>query len=242
MLNRRARAAAWCSRNRAALSWADPVRVPLPLLVKAILSRAREREGHVTKTKLVKYLYLLDVATYRKTGQTLTGFPWRFHLYGPWADEFETLYRELARQGQIQVTPSQRPDIDAEFVTAEERLDLADLVDDVGLGLEFRHIVDQWADRRLGEMLDYVYFYTEPMETARRGEALDFSVVQRERVELRLPDRVRVDKRLVQRLKEGVERRKAEFPPEAEESFTPPRYDETYERARKAMEEEEDAY
>ena len=114
------------------------------------------------------------------------------------------LFRDLARDDHIQVTPSQRPDLDAEFVSTRERTDIADLVDDATLGLEFRHIVDHWADRRLGEMLDYVYFYTEPMETAQRGELLDFSRAQREERHLELPGRQVVDPRAARRLKQEV--------------------------------------
>src|SRR2546425_2925457 len=207
--------------------------VSLPAVVKAILSRVREREGYATKTKLVKYLYLFDLATYRKTGRTLTGFPWRFHLYGPWADEFEALFRELAHRGEIEVTPSLKPDLEAEFVSTREHVDVADLVDDVSLGLEFRHIVDQWADRRLGELLDYVYFYTEPMEAAQRGEPLDFSRVQREEPHYELPGRRAIDARSVRRLREEVARKKTELRRRPEERFTPPNYDDVYLAARR---------
>ena len=214
----------------------------LSSVVRAIISRVQEREGYTNKTKLVKFLYLFDVAHYRRTGRTLTGFPWRFHLYGPWADDFEALYRELTRNGDIEVTTGNRIDLDTEFLRTGDRVDVTNLVDDVTLGFEFRHIVDQWADRRLGEMLDYVYFHTEPMEAARRGDYLDFSTVRRDRVEQRFPERARIDRRVLKRLKRGVERREAESAPEPEEFFTPPRYDEIYERARRMMEDEEDAY
>lgn len=41
-----------------------------------------------------------------------------------------------------------------------------------------RNIVDTCADRRLGDMLDYVYFQTEPMENAERRKPLDFSKIE----------------------------------------------------------------
>ena len=66
--------------------------------------------------------------------------------------------------------------------------------------------------------------------------------VRRDRVEQRFPERARIDRRVLKRLKRGVERREAESAPEPEEFFTPPRYDEIYERARRMMEDEEDAY
>ncbi len=66
-------------------------------VIKAILTRARERDGYVTKTKLLKYLYLFDLEHYRRFGNTFTGFTWTFHLYGPWAREFEDLYARLVQ-------------------------------------------------------------------------------------------------------------------------------------------------
>jgi hypothetical protein len=74
--------------------------------------------------------------------------------------------------------------------------------------MTFRHIVDQWADRRLGEMLDYVYFYTEPMETVQRGEPLDFSRVQRLEAQYEFPGRRTIDQRAVRRLRDEVARKR----------------------------------
>jgi len=222
----------------------------LTRLVQAILTRVREREGYATKTKLVKYLYLLDLAAYRRTGRPLTDFGWIFHHYGPWAPEYEALYREAARSGAIRVRPGTKPDIEAEFVETEERVDLADLIDDVVLGLEARRIVDTWADRRLGEMLDYVYFRTEPMESAERGQPLDFSMVERgptsppewqppkgDRAAVeRLRRRLAARRPLEARLYHNAIPREVHPPPP-----TPPRYDAEYYDALRILDEEERA-
>ena len=39
-------------------------------------------------------------------------------------------------------------------------------------------IVEQWALDSLPTILDYVYFETEPMQDAKRGEYLDFSKIR----------------------------------------------------------------
>lgn len=52
----------------------------LILLVQDILTRVRERQGYVTKTKLFKYLYLVDVESYRFRERLLTGFNWIFFI------------------------------------------------------------------------------------------------------------------------------------------------------------------
>jgi hypothetical protein len=52
-------------------------REALKNLVKAILTRVRDKKGFCTKTKLILYLYLIDVEYYRRHGQTLTGWEWQ---------------------------------------------------------------------------------------------------------------------------------------------------------------------
>lgn len=117
-------------------------------LAQAIVTRARERHGFVTKTKLVKYSYVFDVEHYRRTGTMLTGFTWVFHPYGPWAREFEDRYAVLRQRGELHVRPGTRPDLEVEFLETPEAVDLAELVADPLLELAFRRIVDEWADRR----------------------------------------------------------------------------------------------
>ena len=194
-------------------------------LIQAILSRAHQREGYVTKTKLLKYLYLFDLEAYRRTGRGITGFDWIFHLYGPWAPQYDGLYADLVKTGVMRVTLGTRPELDTEFLSSPRRVELQDVVEDVGLELAFRHIVDDWADRRLGEMLDYVYFHTEPMLEAKRGERLDFKHAAGPQEPLNLPDRT-IDRRQVEQVRRRIAaRRPAEAPGER---FTPPRYDAAY--------------
>jgi hypothetical protein len=196
----------------------------------------RERGGYVNKTKLVKYLYLIDLEHYRSTARLLTGFDWQFHLYGPWAKEFEDLYRSLADRSEIKVRVSNRTDLDAEFLSTDEHVDFKEVVGD--FALECRRIIDQWADRRLGEMLDYVYFYTEPMERATRGESLDFSHVERPTQPLVWPAS-RPDPSAVRRIRDAIAQRKASMSNLVLGIPTPPQYDEAYFDALETMEHDE---
>jgi hypothetical protein len=150
----------------------------LAALVSAILTRVREREGYVTKTKLFKYLYLVDVEWFRHKGQLFTGFDWIFYHYGPWSLDCESLYSELKKDDYIRVKPGSRPDLDTEFLQSANPVELEKVIDDFRMERVVRTIVDTWADRRLGEMLDFVYFRTEPMEGAEKGKSLDFSKIE----------------------------------------------------------------
>jgi hypothetical protein len=209
----------------------------LTRLLQAILSRVRDREGYATKTKLVKYLYLIDLAAYRRSGQLLTGFTWVFHHYGPWAKEFEGLYEQAAQTEAIRIRPGTRPDLETEFVDTCERVELGEVIPEVGLELEARQLIDTWADRRLGEMLDHVYFQTEPMEGAERGERLDFGKVEpqvRSGPTWRPTpgDRVTAE-RLRTRIAEVARRLGGPAP-----TATPPRYDREYFDALQVLDEE----
>lgn len=218
----------------------DAYREDLAALVKAILTRAREREGYVNKTKLFKYLYLIDIESYRRTGRLLTGFQWIFYYYGPWAKECEDLYSAMREFGGISVKPGSRPDLDVEFVEASEPLDLGDVVKDCSLEYAIRKTVDRWADRSLGEMLDYVYFHTEPMAEAEKGKPLDFSKVERS-VQLQPPlqRQQAPDKAAVERMRKAIGEKKAGEQEPATAKFTPPPYDDDYFEALRIMEKDE---
>jgi hypothetical protein len=149
----------------------------LAVLIPAILSYVRDESGFATRTKLLKMLYLLDLEAYRETHQTLTGFSWRFHLYGPWAPEYQDALNSLEKAGKITLRPGTRADLDTVFVDATERIPLDKAFPAIKTELKARRIIEAWADRPTGEILDYVYFHTAPMAGAKRDNPLDFDLV-----------------------------------------------------------------
>ena len=134
------------------------------------------------KTKLVKLLYLMDVENYRRRQETISGLEWCFYHYGPYAFEIDSVLNELSF------------DIPQESFTTEsgykaiafrpERSLKPRLGKYVRSLSELRlvnRVVRDWGETELNVLLDHVYFYTEPMKHARRGDILDFSVVERRR-------------------------------------------------------------
>ena len=215
----------------------------LTLLVKAILSRVRERGGYATKTKLFKYLYLTDLEHYRYTGETLTGIDWIFYHYGPWAQECETLYARLKDQGEIRVNYSQSAEFETEFVNPVEIVELEQAIENIRVELAVREQVDRWADEKLGDMLNYVYLHTEPMENAVRRERLDFSKIERgsNPQPATLP-RANSKPSAIARMRKTIAEARASQSPPPSMHFTPPRYDEVYDEAMRIMEEKDDGY
>jgi hypothetical protein len=143
------------------------------------------------KTRLVKLLYLTEVEYYRRTGKLLTDLSWMFHHFGPYAS---SLSRYLG-------------DPNAEVIAW--RITHRPKVADHTVELCVAEIVHEWGDADLNTLLDYVYFETEPMQAAHRGDFLDFSVVK----PLSQPRRLKIalDSSKLRELRKGLSARAAEY-------------------------------
>ncbi len=125
-------------------------------------------------TRLVKLLYLLDVEHYRRFGRRFTDLDWVFYHYGPYAFELENILGQSAMEreeiplaGGKMIKRLKRPEESPE----PDRLDYkAEGI--VGA------LLRDWGTVDLRELLDHVYFETEPMLHATRGDRLDFSSIR----------------------------------------------------------------
>lgn len=149
-------------------------------LVRAVLTRVRDREGSAGKTKLLKFLYLADIENFRTTRQTITGFDWIFFHFGPWAAEYDKVLDQLAAEGAIEVEKWARSDVEGASIRVKEPLDLGQVIKPTVALYRAQRYIDTWADKGIPTLLDYVYFETEPMAEAQKGAKLDFSKVHRE--------------------------------------------------------------
>jgi hypothetical protein len=147
-------------------------------LITYVILSTLERGGTLAKTKLVKLLYLIDVECYRRARASLTGLTWRFYHYGPYSVGVDNALRQLdldipqeqvsTRGGFTAITFRPPPYLEVEpdqFLSAVQRR----VVD---------RVLDRWALEDLNSILDHVYFQTEPMKEARRGQILDLSLVR----------------------------------------------------------------
>lgn len=143
----------------------------------------------MTRMKLVKLLYLIDVEMVASRREPATDLRWVFFHYGPWAfelvDELEAMEnREILtrpyKQAVLYVAAPGAPDADRWPQPLSSRV---------------HRIVDRWAREDLNSLLDFVYFETEPMRQANRGEDLDL--------------------RLERQARQGRERYRALTPPDA---------------------------
>jgi hypothetical protein len=134
--------------------------------------RQSKLSGYYTPamTRLVKLLYLADIEwRKRHGGEPLANLTWKFLHFGPYALELaeplggpDTEIKELeggkeARRFAFSDDELKDPQVPEELVSV------------------IASLVKRWGDADLNMLLDYVYFETEPMDNAVRGEPLDFT-------------------------------------------------------------------
>ncbi len=134
------------------------------------------------KTKLVKLLYLMDVENYRRRQETISGLEWRFYHYGPYAFEIDNALNELSFDIPQESFKTQRGHKGIAFRPERSlKPSLGKYVRSLSELRLVNRVIRDWGETELNALLDHVYFYTEPMKHAVRGDILDFSTVERRR-------------------------------------------------------------
>jgi Protein of unknown function (DUF4065) len=158
------------------MPWPERRPPTLEELILYVVGRSRDRGATLTRTKLVKLVYLIDVARAEGLGRTLTGLRWRFLHYGPYAPELGSMLEDLESREAI---------FGGSFGDATLYRGARDVPDadtwPASIGMSVNRVVDEWAGAELNKLLDYVYFHTMPMRGIHRGDELDFSAIERER-------------------------------------------------------------
>ena len=199
-------------------------------LIAAIVTWVVGEGSYVTKTKLLKLLYLFDVEYYRAHRQTFTGFGWKFYHLGPWAAEFGPTLDELVNRGTLLQQQSSNADFDTSFYRPVETIDPRTPFCNVKDEYILRGVLNRWGTRSTGEILDYVYFQTPPMEAGIRNAPLDFSVIQPEQPAAYTRSSSGKTKAEIQKLRTKFEAAQAQRKAGQNQpfAFTPPKYDEEY--------------
>lgn len=131
------------------------------MLEKLIHYFVYKTKGYITKTQLVKFIYLADLYSVKWTGKQLTELHWYYYNYGPWQDDIDTTLnqmegKEIIQESQgevILIKPYSTPD------------NLKELGLPTGLELMLDNIRREWAGittEKLDSLLEYVY-NTQPM-------------------------------------------------------------------------------
>jgi hypothetical protein len=142
-------------------------------VISYILERARDLEFSIGKTRLTKFLYLLDIEYYRLYQRTFTDLVWIFYKYGPYSFEIEPALIKL------DIIEDDIP-IGGTKLFKKMKMDFDEREADLGIETKaiIGKLIDEWGTADLNELLDFVYFETEPMRKVEFKQRLDFSQVE----------------------------------------------------------------
>ena len=144
-------------------------------LVAYVVARSSGRGATLTRTKLMKLLYLIDVDRAVSRLRPLASDAWTFFHYGPYAHDLAADIQRLESTGQLVTTVGSKGDKNWTLYRGTRNpVDVEGWRDSTRITID--QIVDRWAGEDLNLLLDHVYFHTAPMESARRGEPLDLSL------------------------------------------------------------------
>jgi hypothetical protein len=127
------------------------------MLENLILYFVYKTKGFITKTQLVKFLYLADLYSVKWTENQLTELDWYYYNYGPWNEEIDSALQRLEDK------VSQKKDGD--FIMIELNSEIPETDDfnfSEGLQLMLDNIRKEWAGGKVKDLLAHVYA-TEPM-------------------------------------------------------------------------------
>lgn len=144
-------------------------------LIQYLVNQLQDLEAATSTIRIVKLLYLIDVAYFRRQSRLLTDLEWIAYKYGPFAFEIPKTIKALGYrldEEEVLTTEGQR----AVVFRAGEETDLSGIVD-FSTQVLIDDTIKKWAYEDLYDLLNYVYFHTAPMEEARFGERLEFEVI-----------------------------------------------------------------
>jgi hypothetical protein len=123
------------------------------------------------KTRLIKLLYLIEIEFFRLKNERLTKVDWIYFKYGPYVMNYDEYFQSRS----LDLTMN---DDDSDYFNVK----IKDHFNIPQLPREVDHLADRliskFGQNSLNDLLEYVYFETEPMMNVQeRGEDLDFSVV-----------------------------------------------------------------
>lgn len=203
-------------------------------LALALLTTAQAHGSVLNKTKLLKLMYLADIEHFRTHRKTLTGFEWMFFLYGPWTPEYDTLVAELEKRDLIEIESWESGSLSGDRLKAKEDRDLGKVLESTNEYFRVKNQVEMWSDRSLSDLLDYVYFDTDPMREAVSLQLLDFEKVSPEAPTLYRRSKSGAPDASVRNLRRRfteIRERNEQARRAASGSFVSPVYDEAYEEA-----------
>jgi predicted ribosome quality control (RQC) complex YloA/Tae2 family protein len=198
-----------------------------------------EKGAAVSKTKLLKLLYLCEVEFFRVYKQRLTPLDWKFYHLGPWARSYDDLLTGLVANQHLIETTVEGLDYDTTlYRVLIPQQKLRDLFSSAKEAFTVEHVLNRWVKAPTPELLNHVYFHTEPMLEAHRGEQLNFNTIQPESVKKFELQPSGLSRKDIQRARKKFQAKiDRQLPPKERFRFTAPKYDEQFQEAMAKLDE-----
>ena len=164
-------------------------------LIATIARNYKQKIGIApAKTKLLKLVYISEIYYKRITGKRLTNQQWVFWKHGPYLWQYD----EVISNQAIFLLPDEIDEFHAVSVREDYQTEELNIEEYNAVNRALEH-----ASSDLNQLLDFVYFDTEPMmETQVRGDVLDFDTVMPE--EFYSVKHYRVEKKQGQKILEKI--------------------------------------
>jgi hypothetical protein len=128
----------------------------------------------LTKTRLIKLAYLVDYFYCKRYQHKLSDIEWVFYLYGPYSFSSEPIIQNRP----FSIKRLETGDLDPELIELNENYSNSLGVDEFEIKQFVKKIVQDYGDQDLEELIDFIYFETEPMQLVKkRKDTLDFSKI-----------------------------------------------------------------
>lgn len=166
-------------------------------VIQAFVRAVDDRDSSLPKIKLVKLLYLLDLASWRRNGRLATGLDWVFFHYGPWSAALEPVLERAEGQyfTQVGLPFSEIHRLQTKFKQLEQgdiplinevvylykpiRFVTDEPIEDEDVRQLVSEIASRWAAATSEEILDHVYA-TLPVSNGTRYRPIDWNLAERE--------------------------------------------------------------
>jgi hypothetical protein len=211
-------------------------------LVQYITWYATEQGEVLTPIRLVKFLYLADLFYARKfQGETLTKWPWRFVHYGPFCGEALEAIEKAKRNRLIEAISYESKFDDEDHFLYKCHLEKDHQLHEIlpiSITAPLENAIKRWGGDTY-QLLDYVYFETEPMEEVKFRDLLDFHKARTPQI-IESVEMKSLSKEKIKKANEAIQRLKNSFSKSsAKSNVVVPIYDEIYHNAVEIMDEDE---
>jgi hypothetical protein len=145
--------------------------------ITLVTQQARVQGVHLTRTKLVKLLYFVDLGSWERLGSRVSGVDWIWHHYGPYSGAIVDACERMAENGELELTFTNNyfgsPQVDISSTRAEYYRRPSSVL--VGLVRSVVSDLGQFPPAKIGDLS----YDTKPMKAlvergGARGDLIEF--------------------------------------------------------------------